>query len=191
MKRIILRKNHHPTLIKPNVDESSGNTKIADAFVSELKQKLETVVDNVRSIPDDHTLPTTPASSDELELSDFDVEIPEDKQSPVITKESIKIHTPDIEVEDLQHENKLIEMNTVLLNETIKANEECFLKITPIAKKKIKHVLSANLIFNKVCDNVLYNIVENSDPFSFSLYVKNNRNEDLNVKVSYHVVFCD
>jgi hypothetical protein len=50
--------------------------------------------------------------------------------------------------------------------------------------------LSANVLFSNPCDGVFHEIVENVDePNSFSLYLKNNRDEDLNVKICYSVKF--
>lgn len=191
MRRINIR--------KPEVKES--NEKV-DAFMDELKEKLDDINEVTDKVIDNVVTPVTkfvindvvpvvvPVVEEVIHL--LNTEAPEN----IVTKQTIKINEPIIEqepeevndYEELKDENQQ-EVNTIILHDKILPYEECLLKISPVAKLPISHILSANLIFENPCDSIQHEIIENDDPCSFSIYVKNNGNEELSAKVTYNVLF--
>jgi translation elongation factor EF-G len=204
MKRVHLKKSNPPTVVNPcviTIDPPVEDTKKVDVFIQDLKQTLDEVHEKTDEVIDEVITPIAefvvedviPIVEEVVEL--FNSEPPEE-QHIIISKRTIKINDPIPKLEEVpkieeEFDNEqLSEINTIPMDDKILAHEECLLKISPIAKLPISHVLAANLIFSNPCDDVVHEIViEDDDPCSFLLYVKNNRNEDVNAKITYHVLF--
>jgi hypothetical protein len=155
-------------------DMVEGSTEIIERYVNDIKVLVEKKnIENPSSLEKSNNGDTSPCILSEVDY-------------PIITKKTIKIN--ELVKEVTKHE-PLSEINTIVLSEKIVANEECLLKITPLKNLPITHILSANLVFSNPLDNVVHQIVESDDPKCFLLYVKNNRNEDIKVKVCYNVMF--
>ena len=180
-----------------NLNEKSNEVTIpiVNDIIDEVTQPLPKFIDITDEVLSPNENDVIYPDIDEIEQS-LDEEI---EEHIILTKQSLRVNKPPVtqpvpipipikeeeEYEDVQ----LSEVNTIALDEKIVANEECLLRISPIAKLPISHILSAHLVFSNPCDGVTHEIIENEDPCSFSLYVKNNRNDDLNVKVCYNVLF--
>jgi hypothetical protein len=194
MKRICVRKSQQATSVAPvqSCEEMENNKKV-DSFLNELKQKLDTMNDKTDEVIDNVVNPVAKlVLSDVMPIMENACALlSEEPPHQIITKQTLRINEIEEfepEIVDMKEE-QLSEVNTIELNDTIVANEDCILKISPIAKLPIAHILSANVIFANPCDGVSHEIIESDDKCSFLLYVKNNRNEDLNVKICYNVLF--
>lgn len=110
---------------------------------------------------------------------------------PLVEKQVLRVHN-NLDIKETNTRDE--EINTIELEDKLMGFEECLLKICPIAKKPITHILGAHLVFN-VEDvishslNVEHQIVESDDPNAFSLFVKNNGSDDVKIKINYHVLF--
>lgn len=180
--------------ISKNIHHNTGITLIKDAnptkvqiVMEELKEKLDDINETTDEIIDDVITPVAEFVVDDVVpiVKGIVEMLKAEPDSCVLSKETIKINEPVEETfTDINEE-----LNTIQLSDPILAHEECLIKINPIGKAPIKHILSANLIFEVPCDDVTHDIVESDDNMSFSLFVKNNRNDNLNVKVCYHIQF--
>ena len=105
----------------------------------------------------------------------------------VVSKSTIKIIEP-VDLNPVEEDD--IEFNSITLGEIIIPNEQCMLKITPLTGKPIIHILSANLLFTRVCENVYHQIIfDPTDPLSFSIFVENKGSDNLTVNICYAVKF--
>lgn len=190
MKRIQFKKTEQvePQVKKPDVFDKIK--KEYEEHVEPIIEKVEPVVEKIIDVVEDvcevveHVAPVV------LEVVQLCREQP--PEVPSVEKEVLRVNNPvESSPEVVCHDE---EINTLELEDKLLAFEECLLKITPVAKKPITHILGAHLVFNAndVRDNSLdveHKIVESDDANSFSLHVKNNCNADVKVKINYHVLF--
>lgn len=187
MKRVEIRRNKAP-------QEKVVEEKVIESDSGSVIEHVEDLIDDIGDVASDvveiveHVAP--------LVIETFQ-KFRSEPQEEILSKETLRISlpVPDVPQQVIMEEKKRDEeINTLELKEKILAHEECLLKIAPVAKKPITHILSANLVFNSVDFKISslgvdHEIVQSDDPCSFMLFIKNNRNEDLNVKINYHVLF--
>lgn len=123
------------------------------------------------------------------------------EKSRVVRKTSVRWKKPE------EIKRTLEEINTVDLGEPILAHEECLLQIKPLQDKPIKDILSVNVILDTIVNDletqfgenglinsigeldIVHEILTTGDNNSFNLFLKNNTNDSLKIKICYHVVF--
>jgi len=174
--------------VMPMVGSVIVENKTTNPFVVELKEKLGEInnkaVDIVENVIEPIVEHALPMIQDTIE--EFMTEPTEEK--PSIVKETIKINTKE-EVETEPEPIELdYEINSVILGDKILSGEECVLKISPLAKKEIKTIVSVSPIINKPL-NVAFSLIDSDDLNSFSVFVRNLSEEDVNVTINYYVHF--
>lgn len=174
-----MRKTVRPTLIPDNVvvdvkkdvhecvvETEKVIDKVIDVAVPVINFVAEDVIPMIEKIAD------TMAEPDDI---------------PIVSKQSLRINTP-VETIESEHNNDC-EINTVDLP-IVMAHEDCLFCISPKCNRPITHIISSNIILSEPLDGIFSEIVFSPDtPHSFSLFVKNTRNDDVTLKLCYNVMF--